>query len=180
MLLECIYYAKFDNILGPTVVSQSPEDFPAASILETISDYVICPPLLCNKVMTVTTGDFKVVGYPQYISGSKYQRNKLSFNVCFVFRINTITRPWCAAVKKVGQLLRTLEVERAYLSNPKSAAMATTNDPAMFLLDILHLLRTDLNKRAQCKLWSPHSFPFSPIFPSSNPFSPHPRRYHSY
>jgi hypothetical protein len=165
MLLECIYYAKFDNILGPTVVYQSPEDFPAASVLETISDYVICPPLLCNKVMTVTTGDFKVVGYPQYISGSKYQRNKLSFNVCFVFRINTITRPWCAAVKKVGQLFHTLEIERAYLSNPAinppntatttntiTSTVASNNDPAMSLLDILHLLREDLNIRAQCKL----------------------------
>ena len=150
-MLECIFYSKFDNILGPTVVHQSPLHFPADAILETISDYVICPPLLCNKVMTVTTGDFKVVGYPQFISGSKYQRNKFSFNVCFVFRIDTSTRPFCAAVKKVGELLRTLEVERAYLSQSSTTAATTTStstahDPAMDLLDILHLLFVDLNQ----------------------------------
>ena len=186
MLLECIFYAKFDNILGPTVVHQSPEDFSASSVLETISDYVICPPLLCNKVMTVTTGDYKVVGYPMFISGSKYQRNKLSFNVCFVFSKDTITRPWCGAVKKVGELLHTLEIERCYLSsttttNNNTAAAATTTatntDPAIDLINMLHLLRTDLNKNAQCTIRIDRSnvlalklFPLLPPPPTVNDY----------
>ena len=56
MLLECIFFAKFDNILGPTVIHQTPEHFPASIILKTIPDYVICPPLLCDKIISVATG----------------------------------------------------------------------------------------------------------------------------
>jgi nitrogen permease regulator 2-like protein len=188
MLLECIFYAKFDNILGPTVVHQSPENFTASSILETISDYVICPPLLCNKVMTVTTGDYKVVGYPMFISGSKYQRNKLSFNVCFVFRKDTITRPWCAAVKKVGQLMHTLEIERDYLSSTRTVTAAAIAsdldadldadaDPAINIINMLHLLREDLNINAQCTIRIDRSnvlalklFPLLPPPPTVNDY----------
>ena len=62
------------------------------------------------------------------------------------------------AVKKVGELLHTLEIERCYLSsttttnNTAAAAVATTTatntDPAIDLINMLHLLRTDLNKNA--------------------------------
>ncbi len=149
MILECIFYAEFDNTLGPTVVYQTPGSFPAPSVLESVSDYVICPPLLCGKVMTVTstdaaTGDkYKVVGYPQYISGSKYPRNKLSFNMCFVFCQDTHTRPWCAAVRKVAEMLRAVELESEFLFRPELKCR---------LPGILRRMRADLNSRASCSI----------------------------
>ena len=73
MLLECIFFAKFDNILGPTVIHQAPEHFPASIILKTIPDYVICPPLLCDKIISVATGASVLCFPPNFVF------------LCFVF-----------------------------------------------------------------------------------------------
>lgn len=145
MVLECIFYAEFDNKIGPAVVYQypPPDEFNAQELLNTISDYVICPPPLCNQVITVTTGDHKVVGYPQCISGAKYSRHKLSFNICLVFHKKSPTQAWNPAVRKISTLLLRLELESEFLFREEKKRK---------LASLLQRIRDSLNHEAQCTL----------------------------
>lgn len=54
----CIFYAEFDNILGPKIKYQSPEGFIPEDAFDTVSDYVITKPDLCGRVVTVVQPSF--------------------------------------------------------------------------------------------------------------------------
>ena len=60
-----------------------------------------------------------------------------------VFRKDVHTRPWCAAVRKVAEMLRAVEIESEFLFRPELKAQ---------LPGIMRRLRADLNNRASCSI----------------------------
>eukprot|EP00943_MAST-04B_sp_MAST-4B-sp1_P004804 g4804.t1 len=141
--LECVFYAEFDNELGPVVLYCAPEEYEATELLKQASDYVICPNQLCNKIVSICVGAKKIVGFPLYIQDSKYGRNKLSFNFCFVFRRETDARPWYPLVRKLATTVYAMEIESEFLYKEASKKK---------LKKILIETRNHLNLQARCVL----------------------------
>ncbi|KAJ2706057.1 Nitrogen permease regulator 2 [Coemansia sp. IMI 203386] len=73
---------------------------------------------LFERLITVHTGKYKVMCYPVAVEGN-YARNALIFNMCFAFGINADTKCYEPVVKRVGCLLKELEIGGRLLSDPE-------------------------------------------------------------
>jgi len=83
--LLCVFFAEFDNTVGPKIYCQAPEGFLSDELFDSISDFIITGPELCHKLVTLSAFDYVILGYPVSLSSNKYHRNQLLFNVGFVF-----------------------------------------------------------------------------------------------
>ena len=121
---------------------------------------MICPPPLCNQVLTVTTGDHKVVGYPQCISGASTTAQALVQHMfCFPQKL-----PYSGlnpAINEHPALLLQLELESEFLFREEKKCK---------LANLLRRIRDNLNHRAQCTLavddstcWPSSCFPRCPL-----------------
>ncbi|KAJ1667656.1 Nitrogen permease regulator 2 [Coemansia sp. RSA 1813] len=82
-----------------------------------IQTLVIPKLTLFERLITVQTGKHKVMCYPIAVEGA-YQRNVFIFNMCFAFDIDANTKCYGPVVKRVGCLLKELEIGGNLLSNP--------------------------------------------------------------
>ncbi|KDN48883.1 NPR2-domain-containing protein [Tilletiaria anomala UBC 951] len=108
-----------------------------------LSDYLIPKAPLCGRLVTCTTcglprddaerdwspegqlpkapsQGYKILGHPMVIKSSKYARNMLVYNLCFVFDSNADVRAYEPIVRKCARVLRDLELNSSFLSDPKS------------------------------------------------------------
>ncbi|KAJ2784006.1 Nitrogen permease regulator 2 [Coemansia javaensis] len=72
---------------------------------------------LFERLITVNTGRHKVMCYPVSVEGN-YVRNVFIFNMCFAFDIAADTKCFGPVVKRVGCLLKELEITGRLLSDP--------------------------------------------------------------
>ena len=125
-------------------------------LFEAISDYSITGPQLSGHLITVlvpalgmlaspgtVSDDVQVVNFPIAISGSKYGRNALLFNVGLVLYKHAPAQLFTAALRKLSLMLRSMELESEFLSTPSKKA-------ALSLL--LPRLLQDLNASGECTL----------------------------
>lgn len=124
--IVAIFYAVFHPTEGTKIVHQVPEgsiasysvpDINLAGILfnfDTVKNYIIPKPQLCNKLVSFKINRFRVLGYPVNIEGSRYSRNSFNFNFGFVFPYNSDTTPYESAIRRMGKMFRALE-EQSYL-----------------------------------------------------------------
>ncbi|KAJ2031875.1 Nitrogen permease regulator 2 [Coemansia sp. RSA 922] len=97
---------------------------------------------LFEKLITVNTGRFKVMCYPVAILGN-YARNAFIFNMCFAFDINADTKCFGPVVKRVGCLLKELEISSGLLSD---------EDGERPLMSMMRQLVTKLNDHGECQI----------------------------
>ncbi|KAJ2232098.1 Nitrogen permease regulator 2, partial [Coemansia sp. RSA 455] len=97
---------------------------------------------LFEKLITVNTGRFKVMCYPVAIMGN-YARNAFIFNMCFAFDINADTKCFGPVVKRVGCLLKELEISSGLLSD---------EDGERPLMSMMRQLVTKLNDHGECQI----------------------------
>ncbi|XP_055336078.1 GATOR complex protein NPRL2-like [Paramacrobiotus metropolitanus] len=140
-----IFFSEFDNVAGPKIVFEVPENkFTTTGIFDDqISSFIITKPELTSSVLTITAGDYKILGYPVLIENTKYQRNALIFNLCFVYDCEDDIRPYESIVKKLGEYLRTVEVETNFLSKPESKRT---------LPQLMEKLLHELNSLGRCSI----------------------------
>ncbi|KAI9362936.1 nitrogen permease regulator 2-domain-containing protein [Zopfochytrium polystomum] len=128
---------------------------------DSISEYIIPKPSLCNRLVTISTDSHLVVGHPVSIENpTRYERNAFLFNLCFVFDkrdgLGTtgggtgagpfgegISAAYEKIVRKMARVLRSLEVESAFLHNPQTKSG---------VLNIMEQLLQDLNTYLECKI----------------------------
>lgn len=82
-MLHAILYARFHPLRGPSIIHQYPPTtnlFPFSSI----STYIIPPYELCNQSLAICINGYRVLGFPVSLYEEKYERNRFTFNVCFV------------------------------------------------------------------------------------------------
>jgi len=128
--LYAIFFSEFHPIQGPKVTYAIPDGFIYSSSslsansnplfqlcskdetldFDAISEYVIPKPELCNRLVIIGTTKYKVMGYPVSIENSKYKRNALIFNLCFVFDNNADSSSYEQIVTKMAFILKSLEV----------------------------------------------------------------------
>ncbi|KAK6464675.1 nitrogen permease regulator 2-domain-containing protein [Scheffersomyces coipomensis] len=84
---------------------------------DTVKNYVIPKPQLCNKLISFKINKFKVVGYPVNIENPEYSRNSFNFNFCFVFPydLGDVT-PYESAIQRMGKMFKVLEEQSFILS----------------------------------------------------------------
>lgn len=81
------------------------------------------------------------MGYPVSITDSKYKRNQLIFNLCFVFADYSRTTQYEPIIQKLAHYLIDLENEMAFISQKR-------NDSA--LPDYLVEIKKQLNNKGEC------------------------------
>lgn len=84
---------------------------------DTVKNYVIPKPQLCNRLVSFKIGTYKVIGYPVNLENSKYARNSFNFNFCFVFDYSMCdTTPFELAIQRIGRMFSALEEQSFTLS----------------------------------------------------------------
>mmetsp|Transcript_4957 Transcript_4957/g.7660 ORF Transcript_4957/g.7660 Transcript_4957/m.7660 type:complete len:472 (-) Transcript_4957:150-1565(-) len=122
-MLRGIFYAEFDNTVGPKITFQAPDGYLSPQSFEQISGYVITGPKLSHEVVTLNACGKRIVCYPIRIENSKYYRNALIFNIGFVFDPETPTNNYILTLCKLASTIETLEHEVEFLSTAKTKAM---------------------------------------------------------
>jgi nitrogen permease regulator 2-like protein len=131
-----IFLAEFDNHVGPKICFQHPQAVISTEEFDAVSEYVIAPSPLWGELVTVCTGKMKFVGVPICVHGDQYERNRLLFNVCFVFRQHVATTKFSCCIKKINESLAVLEKECSYMSRPETREILHGVLPA--ILDALN------------------------------------------
>lgn len=85
---------------------------------DSIQTLVIPKLTLFERLITIDTGNYKVMCYPVAITGN-YARNIFIFNMCFAFNINDDVKCYGPVVRRVGCLLKELEISNQLVSNPE-------------------------------------------------------------
>lgn len=118
-----VFYAVFHPTAGTSIVHQVPEDSITSSAnantlfnFDTVKNYIIPKPRLCNKLILFKIDKLRVLGYPVNIENSYYARNSFNFNFGFVFPYDSDTTPYESAIERMGKMFRELEEQSFILS----------------------------------------------------------------
>ena len=141
--IESIIYCEFHTVAGPIIVCQTPPSYVSKEKFDSISNYLIPKPDLERKLQTINALGLKVIGYPIGIDHSRYPRNRLIFNVCFICQPNMRTFHYEPLVKKLNKYFEELELDCQFISN------ATNREK---IPKILESIRLKLNEFKACKL----------------------------
>jgi hypothetical protein len=146
------------------LVYQWPPDCLSNDEFEAIDPFIITGADLANKIISLVAFDRKIVGFPCRIEHSKYHRNALLFNFCFVLPVDCQTASFEPILRKLAASFSALEVcfylvlvkvqtisnsqtcrqvESQFISNPASKCL---------LQDMLPRLFNGLNERGECVL----------------------------
>ncbi|KAF7323074.1 hypothetical protein HMN09_00087500 [Mycena chlorophos] len=134
------------SLISPTRNIHSPQKRPPDATLfnfDEISKYVIPQSQLCGRLVTCSTKHHRIIGFPVQLSGPKYQRNYLRYNLCFVFERGADLSCYEPIVRKVSRVLTACEEESEFLSSP-------TTSPAIHA--ILEQLYEDLNSYSETSI----------------------------
>ncbi|KAL7662444.1 Nitrogen permease regulator 2 [[Candida] zeylanoides] len=120
-----VFYAVFHPTEGTKILHQVPEgsvattSAPSAAALftfDTVKNYVIPKPQLCDRLVSFKIDRFRVLGYPVNVPNPDYARNSFSFNFCFVFPYDSDTTPYELCIRRTGKMFRVLEEQSFMLS----------------------------------------------------------------
>lgn len=141
--IESILYCEFHTTAGPMIVHQMPPGYVTKEQFDSLSNYLIPKPELERRLQTINALGLKIIGFPIGIDHSRYSRNRLIFNVCFVCRPHMRTFHYEPLVKKLNRYFEELELECQFLSNVTHRGRIPS---------ILDDIRTKLNEFKSCKL----------------------------
>ncbi|CAI5719813.1 unnamed protein product [Peronospora effusa] len=142
-MIKGLFYSEFDNVAGPVILFQAPENVLSNEVFDSVSGYIIIDKALCGKIITVRARQMKIVGYPVCIEDDKYHRNALLFNIGFVFDDHVETVPYRPILRKLGALVEGMEKESGFLYNP---------DKKELLRTILPRILRDLTLHGECTI----------------------------
>ncbi|KAK0278754.1 Nitrogen permease regulator 2 [Friedmanniomyces endolithicus] len=126
-MLKAVFYARFHPERGPAIVHQYPNGSIIAALADQddsrqtlvswsdVSAYIIPPYEVCNRPFSICADRHRVLGFPISLEDPKYERNRFTFNVCFVLDEDLDTRPWLAVVDKTAAFFQALEEEDGLL-----------------------------------------------------------------
>lgn len=123
-MLKAIFYARFHTERGPSVIHQfpqgcviSPSNEPKPLFVwSDVSSYIIPPYDVCNQPLSICTNDLRLITYPVSLEDSRYERNRFTFNVCFVIAEDEDARPFEQVVRKTARFFSRLEEDDGILT----------------------------------------------------------------
>lgn len=141
-----IFYSEFDPIQGPKILFDTPEGFTSSAEtsidFDSLAEYIIPKPSLCNSLVTISTEKYNIMGYPIQITNQKYKRNALYFNLCFVLDKSLESSCYDQIVCKIARVLTFLELESELLSSDNKDS----------LVNIIAQIKDDLNSYQECQI----------------------------
>ncbi|ODV87835.1 hypothetical protein CANARDRAFT_26037 [[Candida] arabinofermentans NRRL YB-2248] len=156
--IVAMFYAVFHPTEGTKVVHQvpsgsivpSPNDPSSMTSplfdFDSIKNYVIPKPGLCNRLITFKIQNYRVVGFPGNIYATHYARNSFNFNFCFVFPYESDTTPYEGHVKRLGKMFRALEEQSQLLSKAEKGHEVFFRDGAVSINEFTPKLENQINK----------------------------------
>ncbi|KAF8458011.1 nitrogen permease regulator 2 [Terfezia claveryi] len=123
-MIKSIFFAHFHTDKGPQVLYQVPDGSVTTSWgslhdplfdFDTVSDYIIPKQELCDRLVTVCTNRFRILGYPMCIEDRKYDRNEYIFNIAIVLDETVDPSSYKSVVRKLAKLFRALEEQSGFL-----------------------------------------------------------------
>ncbi|KAG9511070.1 GATOR complex protein NPRL2, partial [Fragariocoptes setiger] len=141
--IQSIFYCEFHPTFGPRIVYQVPADFVTKEAFDSLSDYLIPKTELERRLLTVNALGLKIIGYPVGLCNTRYARNRLIFNLCFVCKPFMRTFQYEPIVKKLANYLINLELECEFLSKSETKQR---------LPQIMAHIQDQLNAHKVCKI----------------------------
>jgi hypothetical protein len=116
-MLKAIFYARFHPERGPSIIHQHPKSAIVSTRssdqnlfdFSSISSYIIPPYELCDQSLSICVNGCRVLGFPISLQDEKYERNRFTFNVCFVLEDTADPNAWARIVSKTAAFFRELE-----------------------------------------------------------------------
>ncbi|EEB07664.1 nitrogen permease regulator family protein [Schizosaccharomyces japonicus yFS275] len=169
--LLAIFFSLFDPLQGPWVAIESPPGSVTESDgsegkellvpFDSISEYVIPKPEICNKTITVATGGYRIIGHPVSLVGNHYERNALIFNMCMIFHEDENVSSYIPIVKRLSRNLKVLEQQNQYVSDLSKRPI---------IMSVMEQLLEDLNNFSECMIQldpqNSINIKLFPVFPS--------------
>ncbi|TFK30149.1 nitrogen permease regulator 2 [Coprinopsis marcescibilis] len=153
--IQSVFYAVFDETIGPKIVYQVPEGLIASQTLTSngngsrtlfnfseISMYVIPPSPLCGRLVICSTKRHRVIGFPVELTG-KYKRYYFRYNLCFVFERNADLSCYEPIVRKISRVFKSCEEESGFLSSAETSPQVHS---------VLEQLYEDLNSYSETSI----------------------------
>lgn len=116
--LKGLFYAQFDDVVGPQFLHIVPEGILSDTLLKHIVVYVFPKLELCDSLLTIRgLGKLKIVSYPMFIESAKYNRHRFVFSFGMVFKQDDDIGPYRPVLKKIASFFHRLEEDSQYLSD---------------------------------------------------------------
>ncbi|KAG9844765.1 NPR2-domain-containing protein, partial [Aureobasidium melanogenum] len=125
-MLKAIFYARFHEEKGPTVLHQVPEGsvIPLANATQqplfhfpSVSNHIIPRREFCDRPLSLLASHHRIIGFPVCIHNPVlYPRSDFIFNFCLVVDENAEWGAYASVVSKLARLMRNLEEQAGWLS----------------------------------------------------------------
>ena len=137
--LRAILFAEFNNVHGPMVAYQWPENFiprtdSAKERLETTKDmglygtFLIPHEALSGHLCSWTHGRYTFLTCPVTYEDPKYFRNQYRTNLIFAFDSHAQIKPFHSVIRRVSQSFQMLERDFEWVSRQSKTATLTRGD----------------------------------------------------
>lgn len=151
--IQGILYAVFDATQGPKPVCQVPDgvvvptatsevDEPLVSF-DSLRNYIIPKPALCNHLVGLRLGNYLFMGYPVNIMGSDYERNSFTFNFVFIFEAESDTTMYESVISRTTRMFKALEEQSRFLSDSRNVKIID---------NVIEQMYQDLNSYSECQI----------------------------
>ncbi|KFM61099.1 Nitrogen permease regulator 2-like protein, partial [Stegodyphus mimosarum] len=141
--IKCIFFSEFHPTTGPKITFQVPNNYVSKELFDCYVCYIIPKEELQRNIITINTREGKIIGYPIHIENTKYPRNRLIFNLCFVCDSSKRTMQYEPIVRKLANYLVKLELEDGFLFQ---------EDAKEQLPSIMAKIREELNANGKCSI----------------------------
>ncbi|KAI5241632.1 nitrogen permease regulator 2 [Aureobasidium subglaciale] len=125
-MLKAIFYARFHEEKGPTVLHQVPEGsvIPLSNTTNqplfhfpSISNHIIPRREFCDRPLSLLASHHRIIGFPVCIHNPVlYPRSDFIFNFCLVVDEKAEWGAYASVVSKLARLMRNLEEQTGWLS----------------------------------------------------------------
>ncbi|KAH0018821.1 nitrogen permease regulator 2, partial [Aureobasidium melanogenum] len=166
-MLKAIFYARFHEEKGPTVLHQVPEGsvIPLANATQqplfhfpSVSNHIIPRREFCDRPLSLLASRHRIIGFPVCIHNPVlYPRSDFIFNFCLVVDENAEWGAYASVVSKLARLMRNLEEQAGWLSKEerregwiKAGERGYGGDNRVFA--ICEMVLEDLNCYCECMI----------------------------
>jgi hypothetical protein len=143
MTISAIFFTHFDPRLGPKVLVEHPPHsitpFPPATQLppphpnfpdlienerrpplipfDLLTDFLIPKQTLCDRLVSVVYGNYRILSYPVLITAGRYDRNEYIFTLSIVVHVNVEFSCYPGMVTKIAKVFRAMEEQCGWISS---------------------------------------------------------------
>ncbi|KAI5850680.1 nitrogen permease regulator 2 [Tricharina praecox] len=153
-MIKSIFFAIFHPDKGPQVLHQVPDgsitpspppsnEPPPLIDFEHVSSHIIPKQELCDRLVTICTNKYRLLGYPVCLEDRRYERNEFIFNFAIVLDENAEFSTYKSVVRKLAKLFKALEEQSGWLSNEVTRAGVYA---------LIEQVLEDLNNYSECMI----------------------------